>query len=121
MHFAAEAEEELEFDGRLVVEVDGFEVEDVGLDGEGGFTEGGTISDVGDGLEAPAIHSEPGDVHAESGKDVLVGGKIDGGHQDAGADAATVRRSRQHSERPAEHPAGTGEVAGYDVLADCGA
>ena len=51
----AEVFEEGEFEGGVGLDVDGVEVEEVGLDGEGVFgklsVKGGAVADVGDGVE----------------------------------------------------------------------
>lgn len=90
--FVSEAVEEAEFEGGVGGEVDGVEVEEVGFDGEGIGAEGGTVSDVGDGVEGfggrfkardwirarrrggGGADAKLGDVDAVSGKELGVGG-----------------------------------------------
>jgi len=53
--FVAQAAQECQSERRLLVESDGVEVEQVGFDGEGVGSEGGTVSDIGDGVECFAV------------------------------------------------------------------
>ena len=70
-HLGAEPFEEGEGEGRLLGEIDGVEVEQVGFDCEGVCAEGGAVADVGDGVEGFAgwagADGERGDVDAVGG------------------------------------------------------
>jgi len=124
LDFAAEAEQEFEFERSLVVERDGFripeglEVEDVGLYGEGGFAEGGAVAEVGDSLKCAPVYVEPRDVDTEGREQAAVGREIDGGQQQAGTDAAAAGGRGEHGEGTAEHPACAAHVAGGDERAN---
>jgi len=65
------------------------EVEQVGFDGEGVGSEGGTVADVGDGVECLAgvagADGEGCDVDAVGGEEFGVGREVDGGDGVSGA------------------------------------
>src|ERR1035441_7615594 len=61
-----------------------------------------------------------GDVNAEVGKQAGVGSQVDGGNQQAVADATSTGLRREHDKGTTEHPAGAGKVAGGNVLANGG-
>ena len=72
LDFGAEAVEKLKFNRSFFAQVRRivrFEVEDVRLDGEGGFAEGRPVADVGDGLKAArgfaVPDGQPGHVDAK--------------------------------------------------------
>ena len=68
------------------------EVEEVGLYGEGVFSEGGAIAYVGDGIEhlgfGAGSDGEDGYVDSVGGEEFGVGGEVDGGDGVTGAVAA---------------------------------
>ena len=94
--FGAESAEEGEGERGALVEWDGVEVEEMGLDGGGVLGkfsgEGGAVADVGDGVEGfgggAGADLYAGDVDAVGGEELGVGGEVDGGDGVPGAVAA---------------------------------
>lgn len=92
----AEAAEEGEDERGALVQRDGVEVEEMGLDGGGVLGkfsgEGGAIADVGDGVEGfgggAGADLHAGDVDAVGGEEVGIGGEVDGGDGVSGSVAA---------------------------------
>lgn len=135
--FVAETVEEAEVEGGGFGEVDGVEVEQVGLDGEGVCAEGGAVADVGDGVEGlggdvgcgfrrgaarrgwrGGADLEAGDVDAVRGDELGVGGEVDGGYGVAGAVAAAGSRCAADAEGAMEEAVRGGDVTGGDEGAD---
>jgi len=96
LDLGAEAAEECERERGALVEGDGVEVEEIGLDGGGVLGkfsgEGGAIADVGDGVEGfgggAGADLHAGDVDAVSGEEFGVGGEVDGRDGVSGSVAA---------------------------------
>ncbi len=122
--FSAEAVEEGELEGGVFGERNGFEVEEVGLYGEGVDAEGGAVAGVGDTVEGAGggalADAEGGDVDAVGGEEVGVGGEVDGGDGVAGAVAATGCGGAADGEGTAQEGASLGHVAFGDEISDAG-
>ena len=135
--FVAETVEEAEVEGGGFGEVDGMEVEQVGLDGEGVCAEGGAVTDVGDGVEGlggdvccrfrrgaagrgwhGGADVEAGDVDAVRGDELGVGGEVDGGYGVAGAVAAAGSGCAADAEGAVEEAVRGGDVTGGEEGAD---
>src|ERR1035437_8938463 len=117
---AAQPQQEFNFNGRLVVHVDGLEVEDVRLNGEGRLAEGGAVAYVGDCLERAPGDREPRDVDPEGWKLPVVSRQVHRGHQMTGADAAPAGLRGANLKGAAQHPARAGHVARGHVFPDGG-
>src|ERR1035437_1954134 len=111
LSLAAQPEQELDYDGRLIVYVDWLEVEDVRLDGEGRLAEGWAVANVGDCLERASADREPRDVDPEGWKLSVVSRQVHRGHQKTGANAAPTGLRGANLKGAAQHPARAGHVA----------
>jgi hypothetical protein len=76
LDLAAQAQQKLQFDGRLRSRSMGSKVQDVRLDGKGRLAEGGPVADVGDRLKAAPADRQPRDVDAEGGQQPVVGARL---------------------------------------------
>src|ERR1035437_9180161 len=120
LSLAAQPEQELDYDGRLIVYVDWLEVEDVRLDGEGRLAEGGAVAYVGDCLERASADREPRDVDPEGWKLSVVSRQVHRRHKKTGADAAPTGLRGANLKGAAQHPARARHVARSHVVSDRG-
>src|SRR2546430_722691 len=102
----------------VFVKLNGVEVEQMGLDGEGVFAKGRAIADVGDCVERFAVDGEGGDVDADGRNQFSVRCEVDGGHGVSGAVAAARGGRAVDGEGAAEKGAGATDIALGDELAD---
>ena len=86
--FVAEPSEKINFDFRFWIQFDGMEVEQMGFDRKRLGAEGGTIADVGDGVEALIAHAGSSDVNAIFRNQFFIAAQIDGGNGVFGAVSA---------------------------------
>src|SRR5215469_2469217 len=116
--FVAQALQKGDCEGRGFGEFDGVEVEDVRLDGEGVGPKGGTVANVGDGVERFIANFQCGDVDAVGGDEFGVGCEVDCGDGVACAVSAPRGRSALNVERAAEKRARLVHIASGDELPD---
>ena len=118
-NLSAQAQQEFKIDRRLLVHVDGLEVQDVRLDGKRRLAECGPVANIAHGLETSSSRGQPRHVNAEGRQQFLMRRQVHRRHQQPSSDAAAARMRAANGKRPSQHPSRATHVSGRDRCANC--